>query len=274
MAALALLSKALTSQLLALAVIAAIYISLGPPLTAAPADADWAAYLGDKERSHYSSLQQINRTNVAQLKVAWTYDTGDKGEYQANNLIIAGVLYTASPTRKVIALDATTGREIWKWDPRFERPRSAGGRQRGLVFWQNETGGEQRLFTGAGNHLYALDPKSGEVIRTFGENGSIHLGSGLDVEGTPNIGLNTPGVTYKDLLIIGGVGGPGAVRAFDVRTGQRRWIFHLIPRPGEFGHETWPPEAVQDSDRRYALARPIARRKARHCLRRHKNSRA
>jgi len=244
-AALALLSKALTSQLLALAVIAAIYISLGPPLTAAPADADWAAYLGDKERSHYSSLQQINRTNVAQLKVAWTYDTGDKGEYQANNLIIAGVLYTASPTRKVIALDATTGREIWKWDPRFERPRSAGGRQRGLVFWQNETGGEQRLFTGAGNHLYALDPKSGEVIRTFGENGSIHLGSGLDVEGTPNIGLNTPGVTYKDLLIIGGVGGPGAVRAFDVRTGQRRWIFHLIPRPGEFGHETWPPEAYK-----------------------------
>jgi quinoprotein glucose dehydrogenase len=197
-------------------VLAALVIP-GPRLTGASANADWSTYLGDKERTHYSPLQQINRTNVAKLKVAWTYDTGDKGEYQANNLIVSGVLYTASPTRKVIALDATSGRELWKWDPRSERPGTIGGRQRGLVFWQNETGGEQRLFTGAGNHLYALDPKSGEVIRSFGENGSIHLGSGLD--GTPNIGLNTPGVTYRDLLIIGGVGGPGAVRAFDVRTG-------------------------------------------------------
>ena len=159
------------------------------------------------------------------MKVAWTYDTGDKGEYQANNLIIAGVLYTASPTRKVIALDAATGRELWKWDPQSERPGAGGGRQRGLVFWQNETGGEQRLFTGVGNYLYALDPKSGQTIRSFGQNGSIHLGTGLDVEGTPGVGLNTPGVTYKDLLIIGGLGGPGAVRAFDVRTGLRRWIF-------------------------------------------------
>src|SRR5690349_11755751 len=81
-------------------------------------DVDWSIYLGDKERSHYSSLDQINRGNVTQLKVAWTYDTGDRGEYQANNLIIAGVLYTASPSRKVIALDAATGRELWKWDPR------------------------------------------------------------------------------------------------------------------------------------------------------------
>src|SRR5438132_12581940 len=73
---------------------------------ASEANSDWPAYLGDKGRSLYSPLRQINRSNVAQLKVAWTYDTGDKGEYQANNLIIAGVLYTASPTRKVIALDA------------------------------------------------------------------------------------------------------------------------------------------------------------------------
>lgn len=211
---------------------------------ASTSNLDWPAYLGDKGRSLYSPLQQINRSNVAQLKIAWTYDTGDKGEYQANNLVIAGVLYTASPTRKVIALEAATGRELWKWDPRSERP-SGGGRQRGLVFWQNETGGEQRLFTGVGNYLYAVDPKSGATIRSFGQNGSIHLGSGLDVEGTPGVGLNTPGVTYKDLLIIGGIGGPGAVRAFDVRTGERRWIFHLIPRPGEFGYYTWPVDAYK-----------------------------
>jgi quinoprotein glucose dehydrogenase len=84
--------------------------------TTSPGNVDWPAYLGDKARSLYSPLSQINRTNLTQLKVAWAYDTGDKGEYQANNLIIAGVLYTASPTRKVIALDATTGKELWKWD--------------------------------------------------------------------------------------------------------------------------------------------------------------
>jgi len=156
-------------------------------------DVDWPTYLGDKERSHYSALNQINRSNVTQLKVAWTYDTGDRGEYQANNLIIAGVLYTAAPSRKVIALDAETGRELWKWDPRSEHKDSIGNRQRGLVFWQNDAGGEQRLFTGAGNHLYALDPRSGELIRSFGQNGSIHLGTGLREEGAPpSVGLNVP----------------------------------------------------------------------------------
>ena len=211
----------------------------------ARSDLDWPTYLGNKRRSLYSPLQQINRTNVARLQVAWSYDTGDKGEYQANNLIVGGVLFTASPARKVIALDAANGKELWRWDPQQERPGGVGWRQRGLVFWQNETGGERRLFTGVGNYLYALDPKSGQIIRGFGQNGSIHLGTGLTAEGTPSVGLNTPGITYRDTLIIGGVGGPGAVRAFDVRTGQLRWIFHLIPRPGEVGYETWPADAYK-----------------------------
>jgi quinoprotein glucose dehydrogenase len=210
-----------------------------------PVNVDWPIYLGDKARTHYSSLDQINRSNVTQLKVAWTYDTGDKAEYQANNLIVAGKLFTASPSRKVIALDAATGRELWNWDPKSERTEPVGGRQRGLVYWQNENGGEQRLFTSCGNHLYALDPNSGQTLRNFGENGSIHLGANLDADGTPGVGLNTPGLIYKDLLIIGGLGGPGAVRALDVRTGQRRWIFHLIPRPGDVGYETWPPDAYK-----------------------------
>lgn len=184
--------------------------------------ADWSAYLGGKERNLYSPLDQINRFNVSQLKIAWTYDTGDKGEYQANNLIIDGVLYTPSPTRKVIALNAATGKELWKWDPATERSGAGRGRQRGLVYWQNDRGQEQRLFTAANNYLFALDAKTGTVIRNFGDNGSIHLGSGLDRPETPNVGLNTPGVIYKDLLIYGGIGGPGAIRAIDVRTGARR----------------------------------------------------
>jgi len=118
------------------------------------------------------------------------------------------VLYTASPTRRVIALDAGTGRELWKWNPRSERrhPEAPGnavwcsGKMKPAV-----NGGSSRVLAII---FYALDPKSGQTIRSFGENGSIHLGTGLDVEGTPGVGLNTPGVTYKDLLIIGGLGGP------------------------------------------------------------------
>jgi quinoprotein glucose dehydrogenase len=196
-----------------------------------PVNADWAAYLGGKERNLYSPLGQIHRGNVTQLEVAWTYDTGDKGEYQANNLIVDGVLYTASPARRVIALDAATGKELWKWDPAKERSGKGPARQRGLVYWKSDT--EARLFTGVGGFLFALDAKTGEVVRSFGENGSVNLGSGL----------NTPGVIYKDMLILGGVGGVGSIRALDVRTGQQRWIFHLIPRPGEVGHDTWPADA-------------------------------
>ena len=206
-------------------------------LGADPQNADWPVYLGGKGRSLYSPLQQINRENVSQLEVAWIYETGDKGEYQANNLIVDGVLYTPSPKRKVIALDAATGRELWKWDPANERSGKGRGRQRGLVYWENDTGGEKRLFTGVGGFLFALDPKTGETVRDFGENGSVDLSSGL----------NTPGVVYHDLLILGGVGGKGAVRAFDVRTGAQRWIFHLIPRPGEVGHDTWPEDAYKSA---------------------------
>lgn len=208
-------------------------------------DADWPVYLGGKDRSLFSGLKQIHKGNVAGLKIAWTYDTGDKGEYQANNLIVGRVLYTPTPTRKVVALDAATGKELWKWDPATSIAGAGKGRQRGLVYWAAPDGKDARLFTAVGNHLFALDPASGKLIESFGEGGSIHLGKGLDREDTPSVGLNTPGVIYKDLLIVGGIGGPGAVRALDVRTGERKWIFHLIPRPGEVGHETWPADAYK-----------------------------
>lgn len=198
-------------------------------------DADWPIYLGGKERNLYSELDQINRENVTQLEVAWTFETGVAAEYQANNLIIDGILYTPTQTRKVVALNAATGEEIWTWDPANEHTGPGRARQRGLVYWENDEGGEKRIFTAVKGFLFALDPKTGEVIREFGENGSINL----------NSGLNTPGVIYKDLLILGGVGGVGVVRALDVQTGEIRWKFNLIPRPGEFGYETWPNEAYK-----------------------------
>jgi quinoprotein glucose dehydrogenase len=215
-------------------------------LTPTPAGAgrDWRFYHGDKGSTHYSTLDQINKDNVARLQVAWTYETGDKGEFQSNNLIVDGVLYTASPARKVIALDAATGKESWRFDPKTEREDIVGNRQRGLVYWDGAD--DRRIFTSAGTWLYALDARTGRPIRSFGENGSIHLGQGMGLEGTPPTRINTPGVIYKDLLIMGGLVSeqtPGALRAFDVRTGKLRWVFRTIPRPGEYGYETWPPDA-------------------------------
>ena len=204
-----------------------------PSFGGEPKHADWPAYLGGKTRSLFSPLTQITRENVGKLEPAWTFDTGGTGEYQANNLIVGGVLYTPTPSRQVLALDAATGRELWRWDPATERSGKGSGRQRGLVFWQNEQGGERRLFTGVGGFLFALDATTGQVIRSFGKEGSVDLASGL----------NTPGVTWQDSLILGGVGGKGAVRALDVRTGEPRWIFNLIPQPGEVGHDTWPKDA-------------------------------
>ncbi len=198
-------------------------------------DVDWRVYLGGKERNLYSSLKQINRDNVTKLEVAWTFETGDQAEYQANNLIVGGLLYTPTPSRKVVALNAATGEVSWTWDPAKDGPGAGRARQRGLVYWENEEGGERRLLTGVAGMLFALDAVTGEVIKDFGKEGSIKLGSGL----------NTPGVVYKDLVIVGGVGGKGAVRAYDVRTGAQRWIFHLIPRPGEVGYDTWPKNAYK-----------------------------
>jgi quinoprotein glucose dehydrogenase len=205
---------------------------------------DWRNYLGDKGSTHYSTLDQINTGNVTRLQVAWTFETGDKGEFQTNNLIIDSVLYTASPSRRLIALDAGTGKEIWRFDPKSERDDLVGNRQRGLVYW--ESGDDRRIFTSAGTWLYAVNARSGELIRSFGDNGAIHLGRGLGLGGTPAVRLNTPGVIYKDLLILGGLiseDTAGAIRAFDVRTGELRWVFRTIPRPGEYGYETWPPDA-------------------------------
>ncbi len=205
---------------------------------------DWPTYLGDKATTHYSTLAQITRDNVDRLQVAWTFETGDTGEFQTNNLIIDGVLYTASPSRKLIALDAATGRELWRFDPLTERDDPVGNRQRGLAYWPGDGGG--RIFTSAGTWLYAVDARTGQLVRSFGDNGSIHLGRGMGLGGTPITRANTPGTIYDDLLIIGGLISEqtaGAIRAFDVRTGELRWVFRTIPRPGEYGYETWPPDA-------------------------------
>lgn len=199
-----------------------------------PVQQDWPAYLGNNSRTQYSTLKQINKQNVAQLQHAWTFDTGDVGDFQANSIIVGGVLYTASPARLVLALNAATGAEIWRFNPSDERKGLFAIRQRGVVHWQD--GNDRRIFTSAGGWLYALRADTGEVIRSFGENGSIA------------VNLNTPGVIYQDLLIVGmlvGENTPGGIRAYDVRTGALKWHFNTIPHPGEYGYDTWPADAFK-----------------------------
>ena len=213
----------------------------------AAADHDWPVYLGDKAATHYTTLDQINKENVSRLEVAWTFDTGDKGEFQSNGLVIDGVLYTASPSRKVFALNAATGGRIWVFDPTSKRPGNPGSRQRGVVYWAD--GDDRRILTGAGTYLYALNAATGKLVDGFGEDGSIHLGLGVDTHGQPGpprVVIRTPGVIYKDMYIVGGLtSGPGTIRAYDVRSGELRWTFYTIPRPGEFGYHSWPPDAYK-----------------------------
>lgn len=209
---------------------------------------NWSAYLGDAARTHYSTLDQINTRNVATLRVAWTFDTGDVGEFQSNNLVVDGVLYTASPNRKVIALDAATGKELWRFDPAGENAGTLGRRQRGVLYWAD--GDDRRIYTGAGSRFFALEARTGKIIRSFGENGSIQLGLGLRGDTVPVAALNTPGVIYQDMIIMSANTGesvPGAVRAFDARSGKLRWTFHTIPVAGEFGADTWPVDGWKKS---------------------------
>jgi quinoprotein glucose dehydrogenase len=214
----------------------------------------WTAHGGDKTGSHYSSLDQITRENVAQLEVAWVYHAGDAGarsQIQCNPIIIDSVLYATTPGLKAFALDAATGRELWKFDPFAGKGlASALGVNRGVTYWAD--GDDRRILFTAGESLYALDARTGQPIPTFGQGGSVSLKEGLapgrDLTGL-FISANTPGALYRDLLILGSrvseelPSAPGHIRAFDVRTGAVRWTFHTIPQPGEFGYETWPAGA-------------------------------
>jgi quinoprotein glucose dehydrogenase len=219
-------------------------------------DHDWAAHGADPGHTQSSPLDQISTANVQRLQVAWTYHTGDaraeRSEIQCNPIVVHGVLYATSPQLKVFALDAGTGRQRWVFDP-FHAGSAANalGVNRGVVFW--ESGADQRIFMAAGQRLYALDARTGVPVATFGEQGSVSLKEGLGRDGAGLYVLsNTPGAVFKDLLILGtrvsegpGVSSPGHIRAFDVRTGKMRWIFHTIPWPGELGYDTWPPDAWQ-----------------------------
>jgi quinoprotein glucose dehydrogenase len=218
---------------------------------AAPPDRHrtWEVYNGGPEAMKYSALDQINRGNVKQLAVAWIHRSGDAdagsglSALQSNPVVVRGTMYLLGQNNKVIALDAATGRQLW-----VHRSTARGtATRRGLVYWENSARTDRRLFFTVGPNLLALDADNGTPIRTFGKDGAVTLY--VDRDSSRTAGAPSPGIIFEDLLIMGSVvgemygGAPGNIRAYDVRSGELRWVFRTVPRPGEFGHDTWSPDS-------------------------------
>jgi len=208
----------------------------------------WSDYGGAADSAQYSALQQINRENVGRLEIAWTFPTGDGRKYFFNPLMADGMLYVLAKNNSIVALDAASGKPVWTYNP------PAGTNiitNRGINYWRSKDQSDRRLLFAANHALRAIDARTGKAIASFGKEGSVDLKEGLDRD-PKTLSLvqsTTPGRVFEDLIILGsatnqGYGSaPGDIRAFDVRTGKLVWTFHTIPRPGEFGYDTWPKDA-------------------------------
>ncbi|MCA6074797.1 c-type cytochrome [Fulvivirga sedimenti] len=217
--------------------------------TSPSANIDWTVAGGDPARTQYSGAIQIDTSNVSRLQVAWEYKTGDAREgsqIQCNPIVLDGILYATTPSLRLFALDASNGKEVWTFNPRdvIEELPEALNTNRGVTYWTD--GEKKRLFYAVSSYLLSVDALTGLPDRSFGTEGRIDLRSGLDRDATSlYVTATSPGVIYKDLLILGSrvsesnPAAPGHIRAFDVRTGERVWIFHTIPHPGEYGFDTW-----------------------------------
>ena len=231
----------------------AIFMTKQTPAKAAdttPSDlyASWKEYGGGPDSAQYSGLKQVNTSNVAKLHQAWFYPAGDNGfRFGSNPIVIDNVMYVVGKTNNVVALDATSGKEIWVHDT----GKPLGFSHRGLIYWESKDRSDRRILFEANNHLFAIDARTGNAITTFGDQGStdLRVGLGRDPKTIRQIGSGTPGKIFENLLIMGSATGeeyespPGDLRAYDVITGKIAWIFHTVPHPGEPGYETWPPDA-------------------------------
>lgn len=214
----------------------------------------WEVYGGGKENIHYSALTELDTSNVSQLKVAWAYHTGDSAErtqIQVNPVVVGERLYGVSPQLKLFAVDAATGKTFWVFDPaKLLATTLQMNACRGVTYYE-KTGKDQRIFYTAGSRLYCIDALKGTPVTAFGDSGfvDLHRDMGRDMEQL-DITSTTPGIIYKDLLIVGTRVGeaagaaPGYIRAYDVYSGQLKWIFHTIPQPGEPGYESWEDPAA------------------------------
>ncbi|WP_026463548.1 PQQ-binding-like beta-propeller repeat protein [Adhaeribacter aquaticus] len=226
-------------------------LSLALPDNPTASGRDWSEYLGGPDRNHYSTLKQITASNVAQLKVAWQYHTLDSGQIQCNPIIVDGVLYGMTATTQPFAVDAATGKERWRLKPDAESNNLSNSR--GLVYW--EAGNDKRILYTNGPWLHAVDARTGKAISAFGENGRTSLKAGLGETAKDKFVIsNTPGTVYGDLIIMplrvseGADASLGNIQAFNIRTGKLAWVFHTIPRPGEYGYDTWPKDTYKNTE--------------------------
>ena len=219
---------------------------------------EWRFYNGDAASTHYSPLDQITPGNVAELKVAWQHLPEEgaraRGMFECTPIVVDGVMYIAGSRLRVQALEAATGKLIWSQNPLTEVSSTrAAGVSRGVTYWRD--GDDERIFAPVRDRLLGFDAKTGEPLKDFGKNGAVDLTQDLDRDITGlNLFSTTPGAVYKDLIIVTSrpdegprQAAPGHIRAYDVHTGRRRWIFHTIPHPGEFGHDTWSPDSWKTS---------------------------
>ncbi len=209
----------------------------------------WSTYLGDPGRSHYSTLSEITKENINQLKVAWTYEAQDWGQMQMNPIIVDSILYGVTAALRLVALKADTGKELWQFGDSVKVWHST---SRGVSYWEKDN--DKRILCTRGANLYALNALTGEPISSFGDNGSIDLRSGMPKSASNKFVIsNTPGTIFKDLIVMplriseGSGAAPGDVMAFNVITGDLEWVFHTIPHPGEYGYETWEDSAAYKS---------------------------
>ncbi len=210
---------------------------------------EWPVAGGDFQRTQFSAAASIDTSNAENLQVAWVYRTGDaqdRSQIQCNPIVLDGNLFATTPTLRLFALNATSGEEIWSFDPRDYIPDLPNGlnTNRGVSYWTNGT--DRRIFYVVGFYLLSVDASNGIPDLSFGDQGRVDLREGLDRDiGSLYVTATSPGVIFNDLLILGSrvsesnPAAPGHIRAFNVRTGERQWIFHTIPHPGEPGYETW-----------------------------------
>jgi len=250
----------------------ALVIAIGATWHAAGKDEknhDWPAYSGDKASTKYSSLDQINKDTVGTLQIAWRQsgvpaelkaiwpDANAPGNWQNTPLMVGGLLYMSSGVGTVVALDAATGKVVWFDIPPHDegKPAPRGGSTRGVAYWAN--GSDSRIFAMQGANLIALNAKTGKRYTDWGTNGAIDLTKvGYDRGGVTGYRNSSGPIVVKDVIVVGGVPAPATdylnervkatkeappddIRGFDAKTGKLLWTFHVVPRPGEFGADTW-----------------------------------
>lgn len=209
---------------------------------------DWPEYLGGGDRNHYSELSQINVSNVSSLEPAWEFHSGDSGQVQCNPIIVANRLFALTASNHLFALDAASGKELWRFAP---EKKGASNVNRGVAYWAK--GKDKRILYAYQTWLYAINPVTGKPVSSFGEGGRVSLRSGLGEDlANKFVSSTTPGTIFEDLIVMpmrlgeGTGSAPGYIQAFNVRTGKLAWVFKTIPLPGEKGYETWPADAYKN----------------------------